>query len=267
MIHIVFGKSVEGSLNFALRDKNHQVIGFPIDFSIGPITNIHQESGVVDYFSWLNATHDMVWSGAENDEMRLIQALQSLSDINDGEECMIWTCDNANEQSGLRIVTYLLKDRDIKLATINTAKAMNAATKSKDVKIEILRTGECTSEELAQFLKSDISPLSQKMRMHLERQGKELLNARSLARSWKEGEIIHELETKDDAFILECAERLQSEMNTSDFILVAKLIGEVLGHRDQPLSDAWIEYRIRSLIQSGYFQRKGNTSMYEVKLI
>lgn len=90
----------------------------------------------------------------------------------------------------------------------------------------------------------------------MELQGKELLQSTCLARSWKKGGIINELETKDGTFILECA---KCEMRNLEFIQVAGLIGEVLGHFEQPLSDAWVEYRIPSLISLGYFHQRGNT--------
>lgn len=267
MIHIVFGKSAEGSLRFALRGENHKVIGFPIDFSVGPITNIHNKSGIERYFSWFKSAYDTTWSGAEDDEIIYKQALQHLSEIKNDEQVIIWVCENASEQSGLRIIAHLLKDRDIELAIVNTYKAMCEYNKHKDIRIEIRHTGECIPEQLVHFLKSHFCPISKDMRERLERQREELIQNTYLARSWKEGEIIDELETKDDSFILECAEKLHHEMRNSEFMLVARLIGEVIGHSEQPLSDAWIEYRIRSLISSGYFQREGKSHMYKVKLV
>lgn len=267
MIHIVFGKSAEGSLRFALRGEDHKIIGLPIDFSVGPITNIHKGSGIERYFSWLHSNYDTRWSGSEDDEVLYKQGLKHLSEIRDGEQLIIWICENAAEQCGLRIISHMLKDRDVELVTINTYKAMCDYTKHRDISIEIRHTGECNAEQLVHFLESHYCPISKEMRERLEWQGEELIQSRHLARSWKEGEIIHELETKDDFFILECAKRIHHEMGSSEFMLVARLIGEVIGHSEQPLSDAWIEYRIRSLVSSGYLKREGKTHMYKVKVV
>ncbi|MBO1911268.1 DUF1835 domain-containing protein [Microvirga sp. 3-52] len=38
MIHLVFGNAATGSVK---RKRNRKVIGFPVDFAVGPITNIH----------------------------------------------------------------------------------------------------------------------------------------------------------------------------------------------------------------------------------
>lgn len=71
----------------------------------------------------------------------------------------------------------------------------------------------------------------------MEQQIKALIQNTYVARSWKKGEIIYELETKNDSFILECAEWIHHAMEISEVILVVSLIGEVLGHDEQPLSD------------------------------
>ena len=61
MIHIIFGDSAIGSLKRALNKQNHKIIGFPIDFSIGPISNIHENSGIKGYFTWLGDSFHTLW--------------------------------------------------------------------------------------------------------------------------------------------------------------------------------------------------------------
>lgn len=104
----------------------------------------------------------------------------------------------------------------------------------------------------------------------LEQEGEELIQSKSFVRSWKKREIFHELETRDDSFIMDCAKKIHHEMGDSDFIHAARVIGEVVGHSEQSLSDAWIEYRIRSLIHSGHLMYDGDlqsTRMYKIKVV
>ncbi|WP_438824972.1 DUF3658 domain-containing protein, partial [Bacillus sp. JJ722] len=39
----------------------------------------------------------------------------------------------------------------------------------------------------------------------------------------------------------------------------ARLIGEVIGHLDEYVGDAFIEYRIKHLISKGFFEIESNT--------
>ena len=69
---------------------------------------------------------------------------------------------------------------------------------------------------------------------------------------------------------MECATTLHNEMSDQEFINAPIVIGEVLGHLDQSLSDSWIEYRLRWLINSNQFAYKGDLQsmrMYEIKII
>ncbi len=269
MIHVVFGDSATGSLKYTFRYQSHEIIGFPIDFSVGPITNIDKKSGVESYFTWLKSSFHTWWDYCENQQTDYEQSLQRLIEIKDGEQLTIWTCNNATEQIGLRIICYLLKDKQVKLSVVNTYRAMLDFT-NKDVRFEIRHTGECNAEQLAHFYEYATCQISEDMRRTLGEDGEKLLNNTSILRSWQQGEIIDELESRDDSFIMECARRLHNERQHIDFMLAARLIGEVLGLSKQTFSDVWIEYRVRSLIHSGQMTYEGNLQsmrMYKIKVM
>ena len=193
MIHLVFGESATGSLKYAFRKQNHKIIGFPMDFSIGTITNIHENRGIKSYFTWLEYSFHTVWGNFENNQTEYQQSLQKLLDIKDDDQVTIWTC---------------------------------------------------------------------------EKDGEELLQSTSNVRSWKQGKIINESETRDDSFIMECVRRLHSESENIEFINATRVIGEVIGLSEQVVSDAWIEYRECSLIYAGQLAYEGSLysmRMYKVK--
>ena len=270
MIHLVFGAAATGSLKHTFRKQSHKIIGFPIDFSVGPISNIHKRSGIINYFTWLKSSFHTVWSYFEDDQTVCHQSLQRLLEIEDGQQITIWTCENASEQIGLRICCHLLKDKEVELSFVNTFEAMKDYTKYKDVKIEIRQTGECNPEQLAHFYKNSLCPISEEIRSDLDKDGEELLQNTAIVRSWKQGEIINELETRDDSFIMECAKRIHSEWPNQEFINATRVIGEAMAYSKQSFSDAWFEYRIRSLIDSGQLVYEGNLqsmSMYKIKVV
>lgn len=270
VIHVVFGDSATGSLKHAFRGQNLKIIGFPIDFSIGPITNIHENSGIKSYFTWLEYTFQTVWGNFGNNQTVYKQSLQKLLDIKDGEQVTIWTCENATEQIGLRIICSLLKEKQVELNVVNTYKAMLNYAKHRDVRSEIRYTGEFSAEQLASFYKLSICHISEDMKRSLGQDAEKLLQSTSIVRSWKQGEIIHELEARDDSFIMECVRRLHNENQNIDFLNATRVIGEVIGLSEHVLSDAWIECRVRSLILSGQLAYKGNLQsmrMYKIKEI
>lgn len=270
VVHIIFGRSAEGSLKHSLRGKNHRIIGIPIDFSVGPITNIHKQSGIHHYFTWLKSSFNTMWSSPEEDEKAYECSLQQLAEIKNGDQLTIWTCENATEQIGLRICCYLLKDKEVTINFVNTFKAMKDFTKHGDVEIDIRHTGKCDAKQLAHFYEHSLSPISAKMRKGLEQEGETQIQSKSFVRSWKKDEIFHEKESSGDSFIIDCAKKVHRGMGDSEFIHAVRLIGEVLGHSEQSLSDAWIEYRIRSLIDSGHLVYEGDLKsirMYKIKVV
>ncbi len=270
MIHLVFGTSATGGLKLAFRRKGHQVIGFPIDFSVGPITEVHKTEGINNYFSWLKSSFSSEISYIEDEQKKYQQALEKLFEIDYGKKVTIWTCENATEQIALRISCYLLKEKQVELSLVNSFKAMHEYTKGKDYGVDIRHTGECNMEMLKLFYKNSIRPIPEEMRRQFEQDGEELLNSRSLFRTWRQGKIVHEPENVEDSFILKCAGRIHKKQNHHGYIDAMRLVGEVLGESKHTLSDAWIEYRVRSLIHSGQLAHEGDMKSirtYKIKVI
>jgi len=270
MIHLVFGASATGTLKHTLHEQNNTIIGFPVDFSVGPITNIHEKSGINHYFTWLKSSFNTGEELLENDQIAYQQSLQKLMGIEDGEQVTIWTCENATEQIGLRISCYLLRDKKVDLGMINTYDAIHDYMKHKDIQMDIRHTGECNTEQIRHFYKHSIGPIPGEIKSDYVQDGERLLNSKSMLRSWRLGEVIDDVETRDDAFILECVTRIHSDKQSPAFIKAARVIGEVVGHLEYPVSDSWIEYRIRSLIHANQLTYKGSLhSMrtYNIKIV
>ncbi|MCT1904879.1 DUF1835 domain-containing protein [Oceanobacillus sojae] len=267
MKHLIFGNAAASCLKYAFLKQNHQIISFPIDFSVGPITNIHQPGGIKVHFAWKASCFQEV-QNFHADQSDYQEALEQLAEIKDGDQLTIWTCENASEQIGLRIICYLLSGKDVELRIVNTTNAMQEYMKGKGIEAIILSTGDCNAKQLIYFYSHSYSYITKEMREAFEREGEELLKHVSLVRSWKQGEIIDELETRDDALILEYIKSVEQEGGEETFINAARVVGGVLTASDQFFSDSWIEYRIRSLIQSGYLMYEGSLQamrMYRVK--
>ncbi len=65
------------------------------------------------------------------------------------------------------------------------------------------------------------------------------------------------------------AQKLHNKQVKPDFMKSARLIGEVYGHIDNHVGDAFLEYRLRHLLYNGVFEIKGipkGMRYYRVKL-
>ncbi|MFD1413627.1 DUF1835 domain-containing protein [Oceanobacillus jeddahense] len=270
MIHLIFGIAADSGLKHAFQEQNHQIIGFPTDFSTGPINHIHQPEGIKEHFNWkASSFQEKADYDYGMEQVAFQRALKQLSEIKEGDKLTIWTCENASEQIGLRISCYLLKEKKVELTLINTAEAMKEYMNGKGLNIDIRTTAECNMQQLLHFYTHSNNAVTKEMRKNFEQAGEELLQRGSIVRSWKQGEIIDELETRDDEFIMEYTKREEQEGKADDFIIAARVVGGVLGESDQILSDLWIEYRIRSLLQSGCLMYKGSLQsmrMYSIKV-
>ena len=185
----------------------------------------------------MKSSYHTMWHFFENNQRAYQQALQSLLEIKDGEQVTIWTSENESEQIALRISCYLLRDNKVELNCVNTFDAMIDYTKNEDVRIDIRHTGDCNAEQLVHFYKYSMYPVPKEMKSYYAEDGERLLNSNSLVRTWQGGKIVDDKETRDDSFILECAMRIHNEMSKLKFVNATRVIGAVLGHSDQALSD------------------------------
>ncbi|MCT8136684.1 DUF1835 domain-containing protein [Anaerobacillus sp. CMMVII] len=273
MIHILFGKSPSGGLKYALEhlgsDGEDTIISFDDMFSIGPIWKLHDGEGEVRRFDWLknSKTND----NYQEYKSEFQETSNQIKLIPDGTLVTIWTADNAHEQTGLRYVLRLLKDKDVELIIINTTDAHNEFFQKKNSKQTILHTGEVSPEKLHVLYKQmkQASPLSQQEREDLEEEWLALSESKENLRIWRNGRIVSVSESHFDELIIYRAKKLRSKQKVNEYTNSVRLIGEVFGHLDQYVGDAFLEYRLRKLIEAGIFDVEGSLKSmryYSVKL-
>ena len=134
----------------------------------------------------------------------------------------------------------------------------------------IRHSGECNAKQLAHFYNCSSLSITQNMRTAFEEDGKNLLHSTSHVRTWENGKILEEAETRDDAFIIDCIKGQVAESAGNDYVDAIRIIGEAYGLSEQPISDSWIDYRIRSLIEEGQVVFKGDLQSmksYKIKAV
>lgn len=203
-------------------------------------------------------------------EMR--SAFEKIQAIKPDKKIIIWTCENASEQTGIRLVMNLLQGKGNEIYELNTFKAFHEFYDSPHLKEENFprTTDECTYEQLLLFYEQlELQPLKLKKCQALADEGRNLLFSDSILRTWYHREVWDSSSDRDDGIIIDTMRRIHNERKNNDFVKATRLIGEVLTYLEQHTPDAWIEYRVRQLIEKGIFEYRGDLRamrMYEVKI-
>ncbi|MGE6378951.1 DUF1835 domain-containing protein [Peribacillus muralis] len=275
-VHILFGDSPAGSLKSAFRKttyaKTEEIIVLPDILSVGPIETIQAKEGIESRLQWFKENYRDDFNNLEDYKHGMLKAIEKIKAIPPHQKVIIWTCENAAEQTGLRIVLYLLQNEVNEVCELNTFKAFHECYTYPMLEAEQFprSTGELIPEKLLQvYEQSELKPMNFAKRNAFSEEGQKLLLSENHLRTWEYGELRHPNIERGDAFIIHCAKRLHKELDTHDYMKAARLIGEVIGHMQQYTGDEWIEYRLRDLISKGIFEYRGDLRAmrrYEVKL-
>ncbi|MGJ7922946.1 DUF1835 domain-containing protein [Neobacillus sp. LXY-4] len=273
MIHILFGAAASEGFKVALMerglDKKEQVISFWDIFSVGPVWQLHKENGVELRFEWMK---NCISDGYEflDYQQRYKKTLNKINSIPEGTHITIWTSENAHEQSGLRYVMFLLKEKNIDITVMSTTKAFEELFPVKKVKYTPLDTGEISPEKLQIiYEKGQGQFLSDHDKEQLQKDWLSLSENQGVLRIWRNGRIHSVPEDYYDELMIKRAKKLHGKQNPKAFMKSARLIGDMLGHVNQYIGDAFLEYRLKKLIEKGIFESEGSLEAmryYSVKL-
>ncbi|MEK4283042.1 DUF1835 domain-containing protein [Ureibacillus sp. FSL K6-0165] len=269
-IHIVFGASAAGGLKHAFKDQQtEEIIELPDYFAEGPLKHYHTPEGFEQRYQWFKENYQWDSEHAEWYKFKMKEAFEKIQSINPEQRVVIWTSSNASEQTGLRLVLYLLKEKTNAVCKINTYEAYHKLYKGKEEDFP-RHTGELNIEQLrACYELVEMKELTVEMRHSLAKEGEQLFTSESILRTYKNGQILSAESNRDDDFIIEKLKEIHETQGKKDFLKAARLIGEVLGHMQQHTSYEWLEYRLRQLIAEGKVEYQGELRgmrYYEVKL-
>ncbi|MFJ7935932.1 DUF1835 domain-containing protein [Sporosarcina sp. NPDC096371] len=285
-VHIVFGDSTAGNLQIAFHDTAYKetevVLVLPDILSIGPVKDLHTKEGIQARFQWLKDRFQDEINERDAYMRGMMEAIERIKAIPPHQDIVIWTGNNANEQTGLRLVLALLKDKWNTIFILNTFTAFHEIYIYPALAEENYpkTSSELSSDELVLFYDQyDMRPIRKAKRESLCKEGWNMLleEGRSmlsdephLIRTWQDHELWHNSHIDcDDDFIIACAKRMHMEEGMSDFIKAARVVGEVYGQMEQYRGTEWIEYRLRCLIERGIFTYEGDLKamrLYQVKL-
>lgn len=268
-VHIACGESTAGSLRYGLG-RGNKVIGFPDFFAVGPIWQLHRDAGRKYRYEWLKNHINIVMNYMEEEyEQRIMKTLEEINSISENVPIVIWTAENADEQTGLRYILYLLRDKPNDVILINTSLAHEELFSINDDE-HFYHTGVIHPEKLKEMYEKNVDELlSAEEKNRFQKEWIALSESREALRIWQNREITFVNENYFDSMIMTTTQQLHTEQGQKSFLLSARIIGEVLDQMEQSIFDAFLEYRIRELVYNGVYEIKGvpkDMRSYSVRL-
>lgn len=266
-VHIAFDDSTAGSLKMMLRSKPGEiVVTLGDDLMVGPLPKDD------DYSHWFSTRNEWFlerYSIAHMDDRKLtmLQAVfdwltwpRQLREV----PCIIWAGDSASEQLGLRRLLSLIPDHPDAIL-VNATSVLH----KQNPNIWYRGTFEMAIDKLQTVLDTaEHVPLSPQAQAGYRADWQRLVNDDGFLRVLQGEELRTVPESYYDADILQAAYRLEARHGF--FKKSARIIGEVIGMSDLTVSDSFIEYRVRHLIQEGALIYNGElTAMrnYSISLV
>ncbi len=274
-VHIVFSDSPAGSLRIVLKEMGLQVeekvITFSDIFSVGPVWRLHEKTGLSNRYEWLKKHINIDDEILDNYQDEFNKTISKINAVPIDAPIIIWFGENAHEQTALRYVLYLLREKT------NDIFVMDATSKYKNQFVTLetdsfpLHTGEISPDKLRLIYEKNrkSNPLTPKEREKFEKDWEQLSTNEEVLRIWENKDICIVNETYYDDYIINTARKIHFERKNNEFIKSARLIGEVMGDLNQYIGDQFFEYRVRHLIVNGIFEIEGvpkAMTYYSVKL-
>lgn len=255
-IHIVSSESAAGSLRAGL-EWPRTVIGFPDFLSIGPLGNLDETIDRSYRNEWL--MENINFEQEIEIPIKFSNTLREIEDIPSQVPIHVWYGNNASEQTCMRFLLYLLRDKTNDIFLINSTTLYEQYITSKVEKQPILNTSQIDSKLIKRLFETNKTnkPLSVEERIQLQTEWKALAQTKENLRTWSNGEIIGVPESHYDAQILHIIKNIHEQQGNKDFIKTGRVIEELLLQMDEFVGIFFLEYRIRHLIYTGFLELKG----------
>lgn len=247
--HIVFGDLAKGSLKYFFEnnenDYSGEVVGLLDDFFVGPLNNIDKEEGFRQRIYWMNNLNKEVIPYFEEYSKAVVDSYNNLNDIDKTHTIIIWHGNNASDQVGLRYIISKLENKHIYEVDVSKYPIMFF----KDEAYIPRALGECSIENIEKVI-LNMKKIDNKRLEELKNDWQELRNSKENLRIVKDSKIVGVEEDFYDSKIV---------ANTGfNFKMAARIIGKTMGESKHLVTDTYIDYRIRKLIEQGKIKYQGH---------
>ncbi|WXR60944.1 DUF3658 domain-containing protein [Peptostreptococcaceae bacterium AGR-M142] len=247
--HIVFGDSAKGSLKYFFEnnenDYSGEVVGLLDDLSVGPLNDIDKEEGFRQRIYWINNLNKEVMPYFEEYSKAVVDSYNNLNDIDKTHTIIIWHGNNSSDQVGLRYIISKLENKNIYEVDVSKQPIMFF----KDEAYIPRALGECSIENIEKVI-LNMKKIDNERLEELKNDWQELRNSKENLRIVKDSKILGVEEDFYDSKIV---------ANTGfNFKMAARIIGKTMGESKHLVTDTYIDYRIRKLIEQGKIKYQGH---------
>ncbi|MGB5824478.1 MAG: DUF1835 domain-containing protein, partial [Proteocatella sp.] len=249
-VHIVFGDSAAGTLRYFFKSNQNefkgQIINFIEELSVGPINGIDTDAGFKKRIQWFKEMLKAVsvYDYFEDVEKMFVDTYDSIKNLDPASKVVIWHGANADNQIALRCLAQMLKNEE--LYEVNVSESYIEDSRNNLYSPRSL--AECAPEKIEKLLPT-MKKLENEKRNNLKTDWALLAASKEELRILVDGIVVGVDESYyDDEILSNC---------TPDFRKAARVIGDTMGRSEQLVSDTYIDYRVRKLIEIGKLEYRG----------
>ncbi|MEH6944883.1 DUF1835 domain-containing protein, partial [Bacillus sp. JJ722] len=190
-VHFTFSRSTSGSLNRALqqikKDQEEKVIALADLFSVGPIGRLQKQSGFIQRYAWLQDHLHHYIEELDDFFNYYTITLLAINRISEHIRIVIWSGDNAHEQTGLAYLLYLLKEKRNDIYIMDAPYIFNKQTNNSECK----HTSRVPFKAYQELLPStyELKPLTNDLRLEYENVWEQLTSTDEKLRIMQNGKI------------------------------------------------------------------------------
>lgn len=245
IIHICCSDSGRGSLKHGIRKgliEGKRVISFVDDLSNGPIQWIDDANSRTDWCQrTLSREYEDIAEGVKSDYREFHEEIKAIGN----EEIYLWYGRNGKEMCGLRYILSLL---ETKISQIHTIDVSEKTFISHQNHFTPRWVGELSPERLGELL-SYKHLMDLDYYLQLTESWNKLKTENAVLRVPNGAEVISASADYLDDFIVQHTE--------TSFRKCARIVGDVLGNSEIPVTDDFIFWRILQLIKNGRISYQG----------
>lgn len=248
VIHIGVSASASGSLRFAFEEniiKGSKVIPFYDNLSEGKIKDLRNLDNRIEWYKTINCEDNISKKEVYEYKRDYERYRKKVLKLTDKDIIYIWYGECSTDICGMMYALELLKDKTPKIYLINVS---NLIEEDQYHAFTIKSVSEIMSKDIHKYIRFKKILDEDTYKDILE--GWEVLKKEnSILRIFANGKIKSANEDYFDVNILK-----NTEKNLKG---VAKTVGSVLGFSNQKISDDYILWRVKELINLGYIEYSG----------
>lgn len=257
MLNIVIGDSAGGLFRYVYKFKEEELsdklLVVQDDLSLGPIKEIDRPSGIAERAKWLKDFYNGLNQERYDEDLDFDQAFtkthmnihERLEALNaNKEELVIWHGPNAGDQVALRYLVSMIEGNQIYEVNLDGIDISQCSERPHYA----LSLGECFPEVFDQ-LAAQQEKMTRDRIEKLKNEWKYLRESSSVLRVMDKFEIkVVDVDHFDEEIIQKC---------TFNFEPAPRVIGRFLGETRKFINDAFIDYRLRALIEKNQILMAG----------